>query len=342
MSNLLTNSRLKAARACQRLHDFEYQLLWRLAEEPETLRFGTLLHLGLRAWWEAPEGRLEAAHAAVQLEADPFDKVRAEEMLRGYDARWAEEPYEVLAVEKEFQTELRNPETGATSRTWRLGGKLDAVVRCLRTGRKLLVEHKSSSEDIQPGSEYWRRLRMDGQVSIYYRGAESLGHEVEGCLYDVLGKPSIRPLKATPLETRKYTKQGALYANQRDKDETPEEFRARLVESIAANPADYYQRGEVVRLQAEMEDAMHDVWQLGRQIREAQLALRSPRNPDACVRYGRTCQFFGVCTGEESLEDNPKFVRSSAHPELAGEGVEAPKEEMTNASHAATAAAETQ
>lgn len=340
MSNLLTNSRLKAARACQRLHDLEYLQLWRLAEEPEVLRFGTLLHLGLRAWWEAPTERLAAAHAAVQREADPFDRVRAEEMLRGYDARWAAEPYEVLAVEVEFQTELRNPETGAASRTWRLAGKLDAVVRCLRTGRKLLVEHKTSSEDIEPGGEYWRRLRMDGQVSVYYEGAASLGHEVEGCLYDVLGKPSQRPLKATPRESRKYTKTGALYANQRDGDETPEEFRARLVEAIATNPGAYYQRGEVVRLESEMEEALYDVWQLGRQLREAELAHRSPRNPDACVRFGRTCQFFGVCTGEASLEGNPMFVRSTAHPELAGEGVEAPREETTNAT--STAAAEAQ
>lgn len=341
MSNLLTNSRLKSARACQRLHDIEYVQCFRLAEEPEVFRFGSLVHLGLKAWWEwAPElatSRLAAAHAAVQLAAEPFELVRAEEMLRGYDARWVAEPYEVLAVEVEFQTPLRNPETGASSRTWRLAGKLDAVVRDLRDGRVLLVEHKTSSEDIAPGSEYWRRLRMDGQVSVYYLGAEALGWKVDGCLYDVLGKPGIRPLKATPEESRKYTKQGVLYANQRDKDETPGEFRARLVEDIASCPDGYYQRGEVVRLETEMADALHDVWQLGRQIREAELAKRSPRNPDACVRFGRTCPYFSVCTGEESLVDNPRFVRSTAHPELAGE---APREETTNAASDAAEASQ--
>lgn len=328
MTALLTNSRLKSARACQRLHFIEYTLRYRPAVTAEALRFGTLLHLGLEAWWRAPEGaRLEPALAAVQGEADPFDRVKAEELLRGYDTRWAGEPYDVLLVEAQFETELRNPATGAASRTWRLAGKLDAVLRDRRTGRVLVGEHKSSSEDISQGSEYWRRLRMDGQVSVYYEGATSLGYEVDGCLYDVVGKPGIKPLKATPEEARKYTKAGVLYANQRAEDETPEEYRARLVEDIANNPAAYYQRGEVVRLESEMAEALHDVWQLGQQIRESQNAGRFPRNPDACVRFGRTCPFFAVCTGEEALADNPRFISSTPHPELAGEDAAQPKEE---------------
>jgi hypothetical protein len=47
---------------------------------------------------------------------------------------------------------------------------------------------------------------MDGQVSTYFDGAASLGLDVAGCIYDVIGKPGIRPLQATPVEARKYTK----------------------------------------------------------------------------------------------------------------------------------------
>jgi hypothetical protein len=320
-SRLLTSSRLKAARACQRLHLFEYELGYRPAETEGALRFGTLLHKGLEAWWRGLTSGYEVALAAAleavaSEEADAFDRVRAEEMLRGYHCRWVEEPYKVLAVEAEFETELRNPTTGQPSRTWRLAGKVDAVVMDLRDGLVRVVEHKTSSEDITPGSEYWRRLRMDGQVSVYFEGAKSLGHEVSGCLYDVLGKPGIRPLKATPPDARKYKKDGTLYAGQREVDETPEEFRARLVETIAESPARFYQRGEVVRLEAEMDEALFDVWQLGQQIREAELAQRAPRNPDACVRYGRTCPFFDVCTGAASLDGGGFIRRENVHPEL--------------------------
>jgi hypothetical protein len=254
----------------------------------------------------------------MQTTIDPYELARAEAMLVGYDARWGDDQYETLAVEAEFFTALVNPETGSASRTWRLGGKIDAIVRDA-AGRVLIVEHKTATGEIGPGSEYWKRLRLDGQVSIYYEGARSLGFDVEACLYDVLGKPAQRPYKATPLEARKFTKDGRLYATQREADETPEEYRTRVLNAIAEDPAGYFQRGEVVRLEAEMAEALHDVWQIAKQIREAELAKRFPRNPDACVRWNRTCDFFGVCSGEASLEDAGAFRRvGDAHTELSG------------------------
>lgn len=317
-SPLLTASRLKDARACQRLHHLRYGLGYRPLEDAAVLRFGTLVHAGLEAWWKAQgDERLEAALAAITGEADAYERVRAEVMLHGYHLRWSAEPYEVLAVEASFDAPLRNPATGRTSQTWRLAGKVDAIVRDRRDGRTLLVEHKTSSEDVGPGSDYWKRLRMDGQVSVYFEGARALDFQVDACLYDVLAKPGLRPAKATAPEARKYRKDGALYAGQREVDETPEEFHARLVESIAAEPHRYFQRGEVVRLDGEVDDALWDVWQMGQQLREAELAERAPRNPDACLRYGRACSFFGVCSGEASLDDATRFTRSTeVHPEL--------------------------
>lgn len=327
MSALLTSSRLKDARACQHLHHLEFELGYRPLTTEEVLRFGTLIHRGLEAWWTLAqmgvngEERLERTVARLrEEEVDPFELARAEVMLFAYHLRWIDEPYEVLAVEVAFETELRNPETGAASRTWRLAGKIDVIVRDLRDGRVLVVEHKTSSEDVSPGSDYWKRLRMDGQVSIYFEGGKALGHDIAACLYDVLSKPALRPYKATPNEDRKYKKDGTLYANQRAEDETPEEFRQRLLEALAENPNRYLARGEVVRLEQEMAEALWDVWQLGVQLREAKSAGRHPRNPDACVRYGRTCPFFDVCTGAASLEDVTRFRRvENVHPELSTE-----------------------
>lgn len=302
-SPLLTSSRLKDARACQRLHHYKYDLGYRPTEDSHALRFGSLIHRGLEAWWLAPlSERLDAALAALTEESDPFDVARAQALLCGYHERWMDAPLRALAVEKTFALPLRNPLTGRASHTWQLAGKLDAVVET-PDGRRLLLEHKTSSEDIRPGSDYWRRLRLDGQVSIYYAGAGVLGFDVQGCLYDVLGKPALRPLKRN---------------KQRSADETPEEFRARVAEAIGAEPAAFYRREEVVRLEEEMTEALYDVWQIGQQIRESQHTHRAPRNPDACMRWGRTCPFFDVCSGSASLDDETKFVRSSVvHPELA-------------------------
>lgn len=319
MNGLLTSSRAKDARACRRKHQLRYVLGFVSAIEAVVLRFGTLIHKGLEAWWLAKqaglpqEAWLDAALAATIGEADPYDRARAQVLLTGYHFRWKDEPYEVLAVEARFETELVNPETGHPSRTWRLGGKIDVVVRDLRTGLVMLVEHKTSAEDISPGSDYYKRLRLDGQVSIYFEGGRALGYDVAACIYDVIGKPRHRPLEAN---------------SRRAVAETPDEFRERLAAAVAEEPAKHFQRVEVVRLEQEMKDALLDVWQLGQQLREEQLAQRFPRNPDACTLYHRTCEYWPVCTGEASLDDTRLYVRlDDVHPELAGPAIEAtPKE----------------
>ena len=316
---LITNSRASTFRSCPRLHQIEYNLGYRVAKQEDTLRFGSLVHLGLEAWWQTRS--LGGALQAMSGEADPFDLARAEVALVGYDARWSAEPFETLAVEVQFETELRNPDTGASSRTFRLAGKIDAIARI--GDRVVVVEHKTSSEDVSPGSTYWRRLRLDSQVSTYMVGARALGYDVSGCMYDVLAKPNIRPAKATPVENRTYRKDGALYANQRAEDETPEEFRARLFSLVSENPERYYARGDVVRLENEESDAAFDLWSTARSIREAQVANRHPRNPGSCLRYGRECGFFDVCTGVASLDDAARFRKiETPHEELAAVAAE--------------------
>lgn len=324
---LITSSRLKDARACQRLHHLQYELGIRPAEDAEVLRFGTLVHAGLEAWWRATGDRLDAALRAMRSpalgssgEIDLFALARAEALLVGYDTRWKDAPYEVLAVEVPFEAELRNPTTGRVSQTWRIAGKLDGVVRDLRDGRVLVLEHKTASGDVSPGSEYWRRLRMDGQVSIYFEGAKALGHDVAGCLYDVVAKPAQKPLRATPPEERRLKRDGTPYANVRLEDETPAEFQARVLDALAEEPNRFFVRGEVTRLDEEMAEHLYDVWQTAQAIRESELSGRHPRNPDACVRYGRTCPFFDACTGVASLEDPLRFRHTnSVHPELSAQ-----------------------
>lgn len=314
---LLTASRLRDARACQRRHRYRYLEGFVPLEDVGPLRFGQMFHRGLEAWWSnTGEDRLPAALETIPGDADKYEAAMVRALLVGYDARWQDEQLEVLAVEKEFRVRLINPETGQPSRTWQLGGKCDAIARD-RDGLVLLVEHKTTIDDITPGSDYWKRLRLDGQVSIYFQGAIEAGFDVAACLYDVVRKPLHRPFKATPEADRKYTKAGALYANQRDADEPPEEYFDRLVAAIAEDPKRYFARGEVVRLDAEMDEATFDVWNLAKQLREGMLANRFPRNPDSCVTYGRTCAFFGVCSGEQSLDDPLLFRRvENVHPEL--------------------------
>lgn len=332
---LLTESREQVARRCLREEKLRYVDGIVPAWIEEALRFGVLWHYGQEAWWIAERDHVEgnAEHAIIAMqghatpETDAYELARAEAMMEGYDARWGGEHYEVLGVELEFRAPLINPETGARSRTFDRGGKVDVLVRDA-TGRKLLFEHKTSSEDITPGSAFWSRLRMGGQAAGYIRGVEALGHLAEGVVYDVARKPDLRPYKATPVLERKYTKPtkdtpSRLYANQRVTDETVDEYRDRVRAAIAADPDKYYQRGLVVRLEDNLAEADGELWQLGQTLREHHRLQLAPRNTDACQRYGSTCTYFAICAGEASADDDRQYRRLTwPHPELTN-----PKEE---------------
>jgi hypothetical protein len=327
VSNLLTVSRMRTWRTCKRLHQLSYLDGWRTVRQADPLRQGDIGHVGLEAWWSAPEGeRLERALAAVSGRAeDAYEQAALEELLAGYDYQWRDEMdrYEVLVVEGTFTAPLLNPATGAASRTWVLAGKKDAVVRDRSTGAVLLVEHKLTSDSFAEDSDpYWIKLGMDAQISHYYIGAELDGYSPEGCLYDVLRRPQMRPLKATPEASRKYTKHGDLYANQRAHDETPEEYRQRVRADISDHPSKYFARRVTARTERDLVEYLTDVWAESRIMREAEIAGVAPRSPEACHRFG-TCAFWSVCAYGVRPEDHPELYRKvdDVHPELELEEV---------------------
>jgi hypothetical protein len=322
VSNLLTISRMRTRRDCQRKHRLMYLDGWRPVKQDEAQSFGSLVHTGLEAWWRG-EGNarlIDTLEAIAGKGADPFEQVAAEELLTGYHAWWgpSADRYDVLAVEETFLVPLLNPETGAPSRTWVLAGKVDGVVRDRHTGSLLILEHKTTTENFADAADsYWTKLAMDFQVSQYFLGAEGLGHSAEGCLYDVLLRPRQKPLKATPEESRKYTAKGQLYANQRAEDETSEEYRLRVRADIETSPAKYFARKEIARTDRDIVEYLGDVWSEGRAMRDAELAGRHPRNPDSCDRYGR-CPFWNICAYGLNPADHPELFErvENVHPEL--------------------------
>lgn len=311
--NKLTASRMKSFRACARQHYYSFVLGRRPLVESAALSFGTAIHAALEAWWGG--AGLEGAIAALPDSLDPFVRARAEAMLVGYEVAWSDRGFEALAIEQEFAIPLLNPETGAKSRTWELAGKIDVIARG-PDGRVWVIEHKTSSEDIGAGGAYRARLTLDGQVSQYIEGAHALGYDVAGVIYDVLRKPGIEPLEATPEDKRRYTKAGKLDARQRERDESPEEYRDRCIEKLGAEPDKHYAQIEVVRLEADRDEYAFDVWQLGELMRESERTGRAPRNGDACFRYGTPCAYLAVCQGRESINNPYAFKTAGPTPEL--------------------------
>lgn len=196
------------------------------------------------------------------------------------------------------------------------------LLRRFRPMRVYLWETKTSSEDISVGSTFWKRTILDPQLSLYIPALQVMGYDSCGCVYDALLKPDLRPKKATPLDKREYVKKtGKLYANQRETDETPEEFYQRCLASIADSPDRYYARGIVVRLEAETVEAAADNWNTATQMREAKRLNVYPRNPDSCIYWGRECDYLNVCAKMATIDDPVLFKHEPAHVELdKGEG----------------------
>lgn len=342
---VLTQSSITTFRRCPREYFFRYVECVKPIRKSAALHFGSLFHAGLNAWWEEPQKADKFTAAIVSLrreatntETDPFDLAKAEALMAGYTARWVDEPYQTESVEKRFDLPI---ERGAwqiiQSRTFvenggqplascRLRGSIDVIAwKYDRAGNRhslYNVEHKTTSQDISAGSDYWRHvIALDAQVSTYDAAAHAMGHDIRGCIYDVIRKPDLLPLKETPEAMRKYTKPTKqepiprLYANQRERDETPDEYRDRIIAELALNPDKYFARATIVRLDRDNEEHARDVEYTAQMIQFAEQHDAWPRSPNACERYRRMCEFFPVCSGETSITDGTRYEKKTAQHE---------------------------
>ena len=319
----LTNSARNKFAACHRAYQLFYVQGKRPVIPSDALGFGTAMHALLEGVWGGSSSKAKGEGAGVPAfnTGDPYRDMTLKALYEGYLDRWErydDERFERVAAEVYFEAPLMNPETGGISKTWVLAGKIDAIAREKSSGKLYIIEHKTTSQDIGPGSDYWRRLAIDGQVSGYYVGAQANGYDVENCLYDVIRKPTIKPYKATPEDKRKYNKDGSLSKTCREFDETPEEWYHRLELDIIQRPDYYYARVEVARSADDLTDYLFDMWAVGREIADAQRLGRFSRNPQNCQSYGK-CEFFDVCSGCADIDDVTLFRNA-----------EDPNEELTN------------
>lgn len=316
---ILTHSRIRTHKSCRRKDYIAYEHRIRPNVERSALRFGTAMHkaieiLGIQgirdavAFVDGTIGQWDSMYTLPTLRA----------LLIGYHEHYTEHPLtiEVIASEVVFTLPIRNPETGSASRTFQQGGKIDTIAR-LSDGRVVIHEIKTTSEN--PSDErYWRRIMIDPQVTMYYLAAREIGHDVQTIVYDVIRKPAMKPEMATPPEKRKYKKDGGLYANQREADETPREWYDRLLADIRSRFDFYYGRREIPRIESDLEQFAYELWDVALDIRAAQLGNRWYRNAGRFTCDN--CDYNEICLGLvpwdwQSVPDG--FIRlNTQHPEL--------------------------
>ena len=359
MTAILTSSSTGTARNCLRKYRLAYGYGIRRKQDAKPLVIGTAGHKILEEYERLRAmGIIDPAADAITLGLAEYDATRPTDPEKIYDWeidrvtvavlcaayfwRWenADADVEVLATELQFNIPLVNPETNRSSRTFDLAGKIDNIIRRQESGRVGIRDHKFIGQDLAPESDYWRKLQIDQQMSIYFDAADHLGYAPDFIELDAIRKPTISP-RGIPLTDgdgvkivldssgeRVRTKDGKKWRESGDsaagyvlqtRPETPEEFGERLRCDIGERPDFYFARREFARLDAEREEARFDLWQTGEIIRDCTTKGRWPRNTGHCFGFGR-CQFFNLCTGgfnPETDELPEDFERvTNPHQEL--------------------------
>ena len=356
MMNIITNSMMQTGKTCMRKLQLAYELRFRRIRDAAPLRIGAAIHYGLDLYkkniMEGKKNPAEGVIDAVMLkynEYEPDEQHRREwevervtiaAMLSGYFWRWGERDKEIkyLETESKFEQPIVNPATGKKSRLANVAGVKDGIVDC--DGVLMLLEHKTTSYDIDPESDYWKRLRIDSQVSLYVLAARQSGCDIETILYDVLRKPTIKPKRIPVLDAegmkqvynnetgeRELNKNGSFKQSIADKDtqylltrdETPDEYGKRITEDMGERPDFYFARREIPRLDDDLAEYQYELWQMNHIIHDCRKHNRYPRNTQACIGFGR-CDYFDVCTGGYDINSGvvpDGFIRvDNIHSEL--------------------------
>ncbi len=216
------------------------------------------------------------------------DRATVEAMSRGALAQWTR--HQGGQREVQFRVPVINPATGATSRSFILAGKIDAIVDV--NGEWFLEELKTAS---QLNTLYVDRLQLDTQVTLYmYAAQRQWDITIAGVIYRVAKKPSIR-------QTQK---------------ETPAQYRERLIADYQIRPEFYFAEFDLRRSQDDLAHFESDLWtETQRMLVDRRLGYH-PRNTSYCTQFGG-CPYLPLCAHKPDAE--ALYLVQPPHSELLEE-----------------------
>lgn len=172
---------------------------------------------------------LNESYRAVPDWADPDEWALERQILAtsfaAYLWYYSGDGIETLAVEQEFVLPLHSPTVGLPlpmAEVVRIG-KMDRIRRF--EGNVGVQEYKSTTRSIDDGSDYWQKLRLDDQVSMYDLAFHDIPASVLTdwgvqpddilgvTLYDVWHKPTISRKDLTQGDTAAFVESGAYFGD---------------------------------------------------------------------------------------------------------------------------------
>lgn len=302
-------------------------------EHDKNLSFGTVIHEALRIWHRTSS--LERVLDFIdrnysnrsQEERQKADWHQATAMMIAYVLRYSEEAFKVVDLEKKFEGAIVNPETGASSRSFVLAGKVDGIV--MIDGHYYLLEHKTTS---QLDAGYLERLWTDFQITLYaWYLEQTLKITITGIIYNVMVKTRLSQSKgeteaeyaARCTDLIAKSKTGKTSAK-RKMPETDDEFQVRLAQKFAE--PEMFHREMLYLSRDQFTELRSELWELSKSLLEARRRKVFYRNTSHCFQYGKPCPYFALCRsgGNPNVIEN-YYQRRSPNEELR----ELPSDELS-------------
>ena len=274
----LSASQISTLLACPQKYGFSYD------EKLEPIAFRPALSLGKAFQLAIEHNDPEKGAEAIYTERDPRDQDAADQMEK--DAaivRTAARLYlsrypvtENSQKEYEYRVRLRNPWTGAYSRTFDLLGFADELAE-EDGGQLVLIENKFVG---QIGELSIRKLPLDRQISLAAYGIwRATGRPVTKVRYRFTRKPSIRQKKG----------------------ESVGEFCMRVERDYNERPDFYTEEQVIYRDQAQLARTEAELWEWAEQVRASRKRSLYTRNTSACHDFGG-CEFLPLCLGDPDAQ----------------------------------------
>jgi hypothetical protein len=239
--------------------------------------------------------------------------------------------YKIISQETKFSLPLCSPFSKRKLPNVCVNGVIDKI---LSDGDGIFIkELKSTSNAIEPDSDYWKHLTLDTQTLLYMWAGRQLGYPDIQLLYDVWHRPAIRPKMLTQAESKSFVETGD-YCNQKFKvlvgtpdpgvqpvmvnetqpqvemgkkegsfaiRETPEMFGARLLQDITTRPEFYFCSKPIPRTDADIQQFEKDLFNMYNTIRTMQKTNSWWCNEHSCENKYK-CSYIDLCYNHVQLD----------------------------------------
>ncbi len=292
---------------------------------------------------------LEYINDAADL--DEIDRIRLRALVVAYDLRWGGEDWDILGVEVEFSYWLGDVHIGGkidalirdrkTDRAWIVEHKtstadtspgspywqkltLDTQISIYIDGAAYGLDYEIAGciYDVlkRPMHELKLATPVEAQKFTGGKGCKLCGGKlsgVQGSGVTASGDCAACKGSGWRLDESGDPEAPRLYANQRDADETLDEYADRVTNEIAERVDDFLSRGEIVRLDSELPRMRQELLDTIAAMRAIDALGIAPPNHDACARGRDMCPFFTACAGMSDINDQLAWPRGRVHQELS-------------------------